>query len=159
MTGGTPNHNKITLNFSSALNFALKSQPYEVFVTDQRLWIPNKKLHTYPDVMIVTPPLEYAPNRRDTLTNPIMIGEILSKSTKNYDKDEKFAAYRTIPTFQEYVLIDQYTLHIEQYTKTEPQKWIFIEYNTPDAILSLTSVPFQIPLLELYNKVDFQFEC
>ena len=53
MTGGTPNHNQIALNLSGALNFALKRQPYRVFVTDQRLWIPKKRIHTYPDVMVV----------------------------------------------------------------------------------------------------------
>jgi Uma2 family endonuclease len=100
MTGGTPNHNKITLNLSSALNFALKRQLYDVFVTDQRLWIPEAQIHTYPDVMVMNQSLEYAENRRDTLTNPLFIAEVLSKSTCAYDKDDKFTAYRTILGFQ-----------------------------------------------------------
>jgi Uma2 family endonuclease len=159
MTGGTPNHNKIALNFSSALHFALKRQPYEVFITDQRLFIPEKNIYTYPDVMIVAQPLEYAENRRDTLINPVLIGEVLSKSTRNYDKDQKFAAYRTIPSFQEYLLIDQDRLHVEHYTKTEPHKWIFIEYDSPTELLSLTFVSFQLEIVDLYDKVDFQTEA
>ncbi|BAY28393.1 hypothetical protein NIES2107_02210 [Nostoc carneum NIES-2107] len=158
MTGGTPNHNQIALNFSGALNFALKRQPYQAFVTDQRLWVPNKRIHTYPDVMIVKTPLEYQEGRRDTLINPIFIAEVLSKSTKSYDRDEKFAAYRTIPGFQEYVLIDQYRMHVEQYFKTENNKWIFSEYEDGDVILSLAAVSFQITLADIYDKVDFNTE-
>lgn len=155
MTGGTPNHNQIALNLSGALNFALKRQPYRVFVTDQRLWIPERKIYTYPDVMVVKEPLEFAPGRKDTITNPITIGEILSKSTKSYDRDEKFAAYRTISSFQEYFLIDQYTMHVEQYSKTDNNRWIFSEYEDENFTLSFASIPFQITIADLYDKVDF----
>lgn len=99
MTGGTPNHNQIGGNFYAALNFSLKRQPYRVFVTDQRLWIPNKRIHTYPDVMVIAGQLEFEPGRKDTIMNPVMITEVLSKSTRSYDRDEKFTAYRSIPSF------------------------------------------------------------
>lgn len=154
-TGGTPNHNQIAGNFSAALNFALKRQPYRVFVTDQRLWIPKKQIHTYPDVMVVNSPLEFVEGRKDTITNPLMIAEVLSKSTKAYDRDEKFAAYRTIPSFGEYILIDQYRMHVEQYCKTDNNKWIFSEYEDGDVMLSLASVSFQIVLTDIYDNVDF----
>lgn len=155
MTGGTPNHNQIALNLSGTLNFALKRQPYRVFVTDQRLWIPQKRINTYPDVMVVAGELEFQEGRKDTLTNPIMIAEVLSKSTKSYDRDEKFAAYRTIPSFQEYLLIDQYTMHVEQYSKTDNNRWIFTEYEDADVTISLASIYFEISLAEIYDKVDF----
>ncbi|MBD2354695.1 Uma2 family endonuclease [Tolypothrix sp. FACHB-123] len=158
MTGGTPNHNKLAGNLYASILFALKRQPYEVYYTDQRLWIPNRRIHTYPDVMIVNTPLEYQEGRRDTLMNPVFIAEVLSKSTKSYDRDEKFAAYRTIPSFQEYVLIDQYKMHVEQYFKTENNKWIFSEYEDGDVMLSLASVSFQITLADIYDKVDFNAE-
>ena len=158
MTGGTPNHNQIALNLSGALNFALKRQPYRVFVTDQRLWIPKKRIHTYPDVMVVQGQLEFQAGRRDTIENPLMIAEVLSKSTKSYDRDEKFAAYRTIPSFREYLLIDQYTLHVEQYSKTDNNRWIFTEYEDEDGTISLASVPFEIVLADIYDKVDFEDE-
>ena len=87
MTGGTPDHNQIALNFSGTLNFLLKRQPYQVFVTDQRLWIPNKRIHTYPDIMVVQTPLVFEEGRKDTITNPVIIAEVLSTSTKSYDKD------------------------------------------------------------------------
>ncbi|MBD2518900.1 Uma2 family endonuclease [Nostoc sp. FACHB-973] len=155
MTGGTPNHNQIALNLSGSLNFALKRQPYRVFVAEQRLWIPKKRIHTYPDVMVIQGSLEFAEGRTDTITNPLMIAEVLSKSTRSYDIDEKFAAYRSIPSFQEYVLIDQYKKHVEQYYKTDAKKWIFSEYEDDDSVLILSSVEFQISLSDIYDKVDF----
>ncbi|MBA3922639.1 MAG: Uma2 family endonuclease [Nostocaceae cyanobacterium] len=158
MTGGTPNHNRIALNFSGALNFILKRQPYDVFITDQRLWIPNKRIHTYPDVMVIAGQLEFEPGRKDTIMNPVMIAEVLSKSTRSYNRDEKFAAYRSIPSFQEYLLIEQYTMHVEQYYKTDNNRWTFTEYNAGDKSISLNSVPFEIVLADIYDKVDFDLQ-
>ncbi|MFK0732808.1 MAG: Uma2 family endonuclease [Gloeotrichia echinulata GP01] len=158
MTGGTPNHNKIAGNLYVGIHFALKRQPYEVYYTDQRIWIPKRRIHTYPDVMVVQTPLVFEEGRNDTITNPVMIAEVLSKSTKGYDRDEKFAAYRTIASFQEYILIDQYTMHIEQYVKTDNNKWMFSEYEDNNDILNLASVPCQISLADIYDKVDFNAE-
>lgn len=158
MTGGTPNHNQLAGNFYAMLNFALKRQPYQVFVTDQRLWIPSRKIHTYPDIMVVKTPLEYEEGRTDTLVNPVMIAEVLSKSTKGYDRDEKFAAYRTIPTLQEYILIDQYTMHIEQYFKTDNNQWIFSEFTDGNINLNLASISCQMTLSDIYDKVDFNIQ-
>ncbi|MEH2001341.1 MAG: Uma2 family endonuclease [Nostoc sp.] len=156
ITGGTPNHNQIAGNFCAALNFALKRQPYRLFIADQRLWIPKKRIHTYPDVMVVAGSLEFSEGRTDTITNPLVICEVLSKSTRSYDIDDKFAAYRTIPSFQEYVLIDQYKNHVEQYSKTDDKKWIFSEYEEENSILILSSIQFQISLSDIYDKVDFE---
>ncbi|AFZ56410.1 Uma2 family endonuclease [Anabaena cylindrica FACHB-243] len=158
MTGGTPNHNKIAGNLYVAIHFALKRQPYEVYYTDQRLWIPKRRIHTYPDVMVVQTPLVLEEGRNDTITNPVMIAEVLSKSTKGYDRDEKFAAYRTIANFQEYILIDQYTIHVEQYVKTDHKKWMFLEYEDINDSLNLASIPCQISLADIYEKVDFKSE-
>ncbi|NES05179.1 MAG: Uma2 family endonuclease [Okeania sp. SIO2F4] len=156
MTGGTPNHNQIALNFSAALNFSLKRKPYRVFVADQRLWIQKKRIYTYPDVMVNPGNLELQQGRKDTITNPLIIVEVLSNSTRNYDKDKKFAAYRTIPIFQEYLLIDQYTIQVEQYYKTSQKQWIFSEYNELEETISLNSIDFQITLADIYDKVEFE---
>ncbi len=156
MSGATPNHNRITRNLCGALNFAFKGQPYEVFAVDQRLWIPRKSIYTYPDIVVVKGALELQEGRKDTITNPFIIVEILAKSTSNYDQTGKFAAYRTIPSFQEYVLIDQHSFHIERYVKTEPRKWVFQEYDESDISLRLTSIPFEITLADLYEKVEFE---
>ncbi|WP_414622241.1 Uma2 family endonuclease [Calothrix sp. CCY 0018] len=155
VAGGTPNHNRIGLNFGGALNFGLKRQPYDVFVTDQRVWIPKKRIYTYPDVMVVQGKLQLQEGRKDTITNPLMIVEVLSKSTRNYDKDKKFSAYRTIPTFQEYILIDQYTTQVEQYFKTGKNSWTFSEYFDANETVSLNSINFEISLEDIYDKVEF----
>ena len=85
MAGGTTNHNRLAGNFYAALNFAFKKQDYEVFMGDVRLWIPDKHIYTYPDVMVIAGKPEYYNNRTDTVTNPLVIAEILSKSTQNRD--------------------------------------------------------------------------
>jgi Uma2 family endonuclease len=157
MTGGTPNHNQITGNLYAVLNFALKRQPYRVFVTDQRLWIPQKRIYTYPDVMITAGELQFQEGRRDTILNPLMIAEVLSPSTRSYDKDEKFAAYRTISQFQEYLLIEQSKMHVEHYVKSEQKSWTFFEYDEAKESVSFHSISFQVTLADLYDKVEFEF--
>lgn len=155
MTGGTPEHNEIASILNAALRVSLKGKPYSVFVADQRLWIPDHHLYTYPDVMVVPRPLDRQQGRTDTITNPVMIAEVLSKSTKSHDRDENFSAYRTIPTFQEYLLIDQYTIQVEQYSKTGSHKWIFTEYNDRESSITLSSIPVEIHLADLYENVEF----
>ena len=156
MAGGSTNHNRIAGNFYAALNFAFKQQNSEVFMGDIRLWIPQKRIYTYPDVMIVAGEPEYFNNRTDTILNPQVIVEVLSKSTKGYDREDKFEAYRTIPTFQEYVLISQTRMYIEQFSKIGNKRWTLSQYDDEDEAIALASVPFQIPLLDLYNKVNFE---
>ena len=156
MAGGTTNHNRIAGNFYAALNFAFKQQDYEVFMENVRLWIPSKRIYTYPDVMVIAGEPEYFNNRTDTITNPQLIVEVLSKSTQGYDRESKFEDYRTIATFQEYLLIDQTRIHVEQYSKTGKKRWELCEYDEEDTAIALTSVPFQISLLDIYNKAKFE---
>lgn len=158
MAGGTPNHSKIILNFGSMTNFALKSKNYDVFVSDLRLHIPEKNIYTYPDIMIVEGELELQSGRKDTILNPCLIAEVLSNSTQGYDKDEKFQAYRTIPSFREYILIDQYSPYIEHYRKTNTNQWLFTEYQGLSSILALGIGEITIPLSDIYDKVNFESE-
>lgn len=155
MTGGTPNHNDISGNLYIPLKLALRSQAYRIFHLDQRLWIPKRQLYTYPDVMVLPKPLELQAGRTDTVLNPCLIAEILSKSTQDYDRGEKFAAYRTVPTFQEYLLIDQYQMHVEHYVKTAVNQWLFSEYDDPAITLSLSVFELQIQIADLYENIDF----
>ena len=155
MTGGTPNHNEITSILNAILRVNLKGKPYSIFASDQRLWVPKLNNYTYPDVMVVARPIELQSGRTDTITNPVMIAEVLSKSTKAYDRDEKFAAYRSISSFQEYLLIDHYRVQVEQYSKTEANKWIFSEYSSIDDRLTLNSIPVEISLADLYENIEF----
>ncbi|MEG3906035.1 Uma2 family endonuclease [Microcoleus sp. B4-C5] len=155
MAGGTPDHNEITSILNAILRVSLKGKPYSIFASDQRLWVPQLNNYTYPDVMVVARPIELQSGRTDTITNPLLIAEVLSKGTKAYDRDEKFAAYRSIPSFQEYLLIDQYRLQVEQYSKSDANKWIFSEYSCMGDRLSLTSVAVEISLADLYENMEF----
>lgn len=158
MIGGTPNHNQISGNLYAALNFALKCQPDRVFVTDQRLWIPRKTIYTYPDVMVIAGELQFQEGRRDTILNPVLIAEVLSPSTRSYDKTDKFSACRTIPTFREYLLIEQSQTQVEHYVKNDRKRWTFSEYDEAEEVIALNSIDFQISLSDLYDKVEFETE-
>jgi Uma2 family endonuclease len=158
MAGGSTKHNQISLNLSSELNFAFKRQAFCVYMSDVRLWIPERRIYTYPDVMVIEGEPEYFQNRTDTVLNPIVIVEVLSKGTKNYDRESKFDAYRTIANFQEYVLIDQTRIHVEQFSKTGKKQWSFCEYDESDEAIALAKVPFQISLADLYHKVQLNAE-
>lgn len=155
MTGGLPNHNKIAGNLYIALSIDLKRKPYEIYITDQRLWIPKKRIYTYPDVMVMPQPIQYQEGRRDTLINPIFVAEVLSKSTRSYDREEKFEAYQTISQFQEYLLIDQYKVQIEHRIKDDNGIWTTTTYEDENLAVSLNSVPCQFVIADLYDKVDF----
>ncbi|MCU0541932.1 MAG: Uma2 family endonuclease [Oscillatoriaceae cyanobacterium Prado104] len=158
MTGETPNHNQIALNLSGTLNYATKKQPYRVFMNDLRLWIPSKRVYTYPDVMLVAGKLEFVEGSKDTITNAVMVAEVLSKSTASYDRGDKFKLFRSIPSFREYVLIDQYEMYVEQFCKTDDNKWVLSEYDGADAVLKLSCVEFEMSLGEMYDRVDFESE-
>jgi Uma2 family endonuclease len=155
MTGGTPTHNKLTSALSALLWFGLRRKPYSVFVTDQRLWIPERNIYTYPDVMAIAEPVELKPGRQDTVINPIFVAEVLSKSTAHYDRVEKFAAYRTIPTVQEYLLITQDQPLVEQYIKQAEHQWLFIEHQGLEARVTLRSLTVEIALADLYEAIAF----
>lgn len=154
MAGGKPNHNKISLNLSSALNFALRKTMYDVFMSDLRLSIPDRSIYTYPDVMVVETPLVFADNRQDTITNPIAIAEILSDSTEKYDRGDKFRMYRTIPSFKEYLLISQTAMQVEKFSKNDEDRWVLSEYTGKDSKISFESFVFEIGLNELYDRTD-----
>ena len=158
MTGGSTNHNQIIINLIAFLKFSLKGKGYRQFAGDVKLWIPGVQRYTYPDLMIVQGEPEYHDNRTDTIENPTVIIEVLSKSTQDYDHGDKFSAYRTISTFQEYVLVNQYKQQVEHYVKTAEKRWFFSEYDVSDQELSLEKAPFEISFADLYDEVDFTLE-
>jgi Uma2 family endonuclease len=155
MTGGTPAHNEIVATLIFLLKSALRQQPYSIFVTDQRLWIPECDRYTYPDMMVTPRPTPLKPGRKDTVTDPIFLAEVLSDSTQGYDRGDKFAAYRTISAVQEDVLIDQYTPHVEQYVKQAENQWLFTEYRGLEQAFTVRSLNVTIPLAELYEAIEF----
>lgn len=155
MSGASLNHNRIVSNVNAKLNTALFDKKCEVFSNDLRIWVKSKNLFTYPDLVVLCDPPEFYPDRDDTIANPLLIIEVLSESTKSYDRGDKFMFYRAIPSFEEYILIDQYSVHIEHFTIGSEGKWVLTEYDNLQDILILTKINLHIPLSEIYNKVEF----
>lgn len=155
MTGGTTNHNRISLNLAGSINLAFVQADYEVFMADVKLWIPDEQVYTYPDVMVVAGAVDYHNRRNDIILNPRVIIEVLSKSTEDYDRLGKFALYRTIPSFQEYVLVNQTRIQVEHYTKQAAKRWLLEDLDIEDAQVRFASIPFAISLEELYGRVQF----
>jgi Uma2 family endonuclease len=155
MAGGTTNHNEISLNVATNLRFSLKGQDYRVYMSDVRLWIPPNRQYTYPDVMLIQGEPTYLENTTATVTNPRLVVEVLSKSTGNYDRSEKFDYYRSIPTLQEYILIDQSCHHILQYVKTSATQWLLTDHNQAEGIVQLGSVDLSLSLNDIYDRVNF----
>lgn len=155
MTGGTTNHNKLAGNFYVCLSLALNDLNYEVYIGDVKLWIPRYREFTYPDVMVIEGQPVYYGTNTTTVTNPRLIAEVLSKSTKDYDCSDKFLYYRSIPEFQEYILIDQTRYYVMQYVKTSENQWIMTEYEAEEDNLILASINVELSLSQLYKKVNF----
>jgi Uma2 family endonuclease len=156
MTGGTTNHNQIAGNFYKRFPLNIQNQDYYVYINDVRLWVGQYRFYTYPDVMVIKGKPIYEGTGTVNVTNPSIIVEVLSQSTRDYDRTDKFKYYRSLPEFQEYILIDQYRFYIAQYFKQEEGQWIFKDYEGEEAVLKLASVNFEISFSDLYERVDFE---
>ncbi|MTF38899.1 Uma2 family endonuclease [Cyanobacterium aponinum] len=155
MTGGTTNHNKIALNFCYNFKSITKGKNYEIYINDVRLSIPHQRRYTYPDIMIIKDKPIYEGDKQTTVTNPLIIIEVLSNSTENYDKGEKFKSYRSVKSFQEYILIDQYSFSVEQFIKESEGEWKFKEYLGENQVLKLGKIDFELSFSDIYEGVNF----
>lgn len=155
MAGGSVNHNQIAVNVTAAFSRLFAHKPSRVFMNDVRLHIKRSGLYTYPDVMIVCGKIEFIPGRDDMLLNPILIVEVWSDSTKEYDRGAKFAMYRQIPTLQEYVMIDQTQPYVEHYRR-DGNFWVLETLEQMETVLALPSLECEIPLATMYEKVEWQ---
>ena len=155
MTGGSTNHNEIAGNFYTNLKIALKKQQYRVFIADVRLWIPEYKIYTYPDIMVIAGEPIYQGKGTTTVTNPAVIVEVLSRSTQDYDRGSKFTYYRSIPQLKEYILVNQYQYAIEQFSKNEQGKWVLTEEQGENASLNLSALDLQISFTDIYERITF----
>lgn len=155
MTGGTTNHNRICRNLCTALSIGLRGQDFEVFISDVKVWIPSSKKFRYPDLMVIAGEPEYYMNRKTTVTNPQIIIEVLSDSTEEFDREDKFNLYKSIPTFQEYLLIDQNRTAIDHFYKTQPKHWQIDQFDEQDTEINLRSINVTLQISEIYDKVKF----
>lgn len=158
MAGGSINHNRIVRNICTVLTDALRGTYFEPFTSDLRLWIPRYSLYTYPDVLVIEGSPIFQDLRPDTVTNPCLIFEVLSRSTQNYDRTSKFKYYRSIPAMQEYLLVDQYTVGIEHYIRLQDDSWRFRAYDSDTGSLRLATVSLDLALSHLYDGVNFEMQ-
>jgi Uma2 family endonuclease len=154
MAGGSINHNQISGNVYVELNSALKKQNYRVYMADVKLWIPQRNNFKYPDIMIIEGQPQYYDNRKDIILNPIVIIEVLSDSTKDYDRGDKFQQYRTLESLQHYILISQDSIHVEHFKKVAPYEWLLTDFNEIEANLNLTHPELTLSLNDIYDRVD-----
>ncbi len=155
MTGATTNHNIIAGNFYKQFPTKINNEDYWIFMSYVRLWISMYSIYIYPDVMIIKDKPMYEGKGTNTVNNALIIVEVLSKSTRDYDRTDKFRFYRSLPTFQEYILIEQSVYYIEQFSKQANGEWIFKTYESGSDILNFCSVDFSISLTDIYQRVDF----
>lgn len=155
MAGASANHNRITVNVCRLFPLDVGDRHYDIFMGDMRLWLPAYDSYTYPDVLAVSNTPQFTDEKQTALTNPCLIVEVLSTSTDVYDKTDKFRLYRSIPEFEEYILIDQTEYRVEQYTKVGQNQWLMTEVLGRDGALALQSVKVKMKLTDLYKRVNF----
>lgn len=127
MAGGTPGHARLQAAVLIELGVALRGRPCQAYGSDLRVRVDATDLSTYPDITVVCGSLETSAIDRHAATNPILIVEVVSDSTEAYDRGEKFAHYRRIPSLREYVLVSQHKPWIESYFKNEQGVWMLSE--------------------------------
>ncbi len=158
MAGGTETHSLISSNIGGSLFALLKNKNCRSYNSDLKVSAQKVNNYYYPDGLVICGKPRFEGNRKDIILNPTLIVEVLSKSTESYDRGEKFAMYRTIPSLQEYVLVSQNKAHIESFSKNEQGIWQLAEAKGAEEILPLYSLEIDLPLADVYSKVIFEEE-
>lgn len=153
LSGSKVRHNSIAANLLVAKANRLKGKKCKPFRSDQRIHIPSNTLFTYPGISIICGEIITLINDDYNGMNPTVIMEMLSKSTKNYDRGGKFILYRDIPTLQQYIMVDSETIHIEAFRWNENDHWELEEYISPADNLIIKAIGERIALTEIYNGV------
>ncbi len=155
MSGASKSHNEIFSNIFGELKSKLKGKSCRPYGSDFRVNIPNLSLYTYPDISVVCHEPIMTDSEMDTYTNPTVIIEILSKSTRNYDLGGKFLLYKQIESLQEYVLVDSEAIKVIKFTKNEDNSWLMTEINSVSETLKINTLEVTIPLIDIYDNVKF----
>ncbi len=158
MSGASARHVGIVSNIVGELRNQLRPRPCQIYSTDLRLSVDAGQRYTYPDIMVVCDKPQFLENEPDTLLNPDMIVEVLSESTRNYDRGDKFQQYRGIPSFREYLLVDQANPHVERFSKQSDGTWSLWETDDMHSAIHLESIGAVLKLDEIYLKIDFDDE-
>ncbi len=153
MSGAKLVHNEITSNLHYRLRQKLEGKPCRPYGSDFRVHIEKNSLFTYPDMTVVCGEVLSLNNDNHNFLNPTVIIEVLSPSTKNYDRGDKFRLYRDIPTLKEYILVDSGTVNIEVFAINNNGNWELQEYKGMDEVLQIRALQLEISLSDIYDGV------
>lgn len=170
MAGGSPNHSRIATDLLTELTVALRGKECEAFNSDLKIGVttsnkPKRKgrtpnlgdedFVTYPDGSIVCGKLDYYKGDRNTIANPTYLVEVLSPSTRNYDRVFKLEQYQKIPSLKTYVMIDSEKIRVEYYSKIAKGQWLQGTLTELEDLLLLEELGISIALSILYARVKF----
>lgn len=156
MAGESIEHSRICVNVAGELRARLKGKPCEVLSPNMKVVTSPSGLFSYPDVVVVCGEPRFHDERRDVLTNPTVVFEVLSPSTEAYDRGEKFLRYRTqIATLREYVLVSQHRPLVEHYVRQPDGSWGYSSAGDLSGAIDLPSIDCRLPLSEIYDRVIF----
>jgi Uma2 family endonuclease len=158
MAGARREHNLIVSNVLASLHGQLRGRPCETYPSDMRVKVAATGLCTYPDVVVVCGEPRFEDENGDTLLNPTLLVEVLSRTTEAYDRGEKFAHYRLLESLAEYVLIAQDRCRVERFTRQPDGQWLLSEARDLGAAMALPSIGSQLALAEVYERVKLPAE-
>ena len=154
MSGASLPHNQITSRVSFGLTSQVHGKGCDVFGSDMRVYIPLTGTYLYPDALVVCGPPEILKNGKlDLLVNPVLIVEVLSDSTEDYDRSGKFMRYRSIESVRDYLLLDSRSLRAELYARTTTGQWTFTEFLRMSDTIALPGLDTTLTMTELYQNV------
>ena len=152
MTGASRRHNLLVGNLYTAFRSQLRPKGCGVYFSDMRVKVSATGLYSYPDVVVVCGESQFEDAEVDTLFNPKVIVEVLSKSTEDYDRGTKFVHYRTLPSLTEYILVSQDRVHVEHHLH-QREGWLLTETDRREDVIDLPSVGARLALAEIYDEI------
>ena len=154
MTGGTLNHSLVMGNIFFSLKLLLRDTQFMVVNSEMRIWLPDYRCGVYADAVVFDGRPQLNNDRQDEALNPLLIVEVLSPSTEEYDRTNKFRMYRSIPSFCEYILVRQNKVFVERYSK-QAQGWTYNDFDSLDQSIFLESVNIELPIADIYRDIEF----
>jgi len=154
MAGAGRNHNLVEANIMRVLGNQLIESPCNVYPSDMRVKISRIDKYVYPDISVACDDEEFEDDENDTLLNPIVIMEILSKSTEAYDRGKKFEHYQYIDSFSEYFLISPNSYRVEQYVRRNKRIWTYYLFQDEDDVINIKSIGCELFLRDIYKKIS-----
>jgi len=150
MGGGTRKHSRLGARVIIALGETLASRPCDILTSDQRIKVLASGHAFYPDASVVCGHVEVDPQDKETITNPVLIVEVLSKSTERHDREVKSEEYRKIPSLREYLLVSHSQTFVEHYVRNENGSWTLRDLSPPDVIQ--LAIGGEIDIEKLYRQ-------